>query len=80
MGFRVFWISTESVSSKLTAPGTYHQRKIAYGQRTALLRHHGNVFLSNCDGNISAAGRDACDAAVFPGSLRGFKHLQPVTS
>lgn len=41
-------------------------------------RHHGNVFSSDWDGNdIPAAGSDA---AVFPGSLRGFKHLQSVTS
>jgi hypothetical protein len=37
-------------------------------------RHHGNVFASDWDGDdIPGAGSDA---AVFPGSLRGFKHLQ----
>jgi hypothetical protein len=48
--------------------------------RTAhnISRHHGNVFSSDWDGNIIPAA--GSDAAVFPGSLRGFKHLQSVTS
>jgi hypothetical protein len=65
---------------KLTAavPGTNHPQTNREDRiRTAhsVWRHHGNVFVSDWDGDdIPSAGSDA---AVFPGSLRGFRHLHP---